>query len=211
MKSAELMIGTLSHRILRIASSCLILAVAPSFAAQQRAKDRAVGETIERIEFIGNRRVGTKTLHDRLPIQSGDRFTAEAVQQDFFALWTTHFFSDERVEVEDSPDLPNGKIVIFYLKEKPIVGRIEFKGTGTITESDILGALKEGNVDLSVMKRFEPADLAAAAVVVRGLLNIRGYPWATVTPSYEQIPSTDRVKVVFDIREGPAAEPTKLP
>jgi hypothetical protein len=35
---------------------------------------------------------------------------------------------DVRLEVEDSPELPNGKIVVFIVRERPIVSRIEYKG-----------------------------------------------------------------------------------
>jgi hypothetical protein len=54
-----------------------------------------------------------------------------------------------RWEVEDSPDQSNAKIVVFYLKEKPVVRRIEYRGTNSLTESDILEALRDKKVGLS--------------------------------------------------------------
>jgi outer membrane protein insertion porin family len=63
-------------------------------------------------------------------------------------------FDDVRLEVEDSPELPNGKIVVFIVRERPIVSRIEYKGIKSITESDILDAFEDESVGLSAGSRF---------------------------------------------------------
>ena len=83
---------------------------------------------IQRIEFIGNRRIQRDTLLARIFSRPGDPYNEEAVRRDFQALWNTQFFEDIRLEVEDSPDQPNGKIIVFYVQERPIIRRIEYKG-----------------------------------------------------------------------------------
>ncbi len=81
-------------------------------------------------------------MRARIFSRAGDPYSEEAVRRDFQALWNTQFFEDVRLEVEDSPDQPDGKIVVFYLKERPIIRRIEYKGNKSISESDILDALQ---------------------------------------------------------------------
>ena len=49
----------------------------------------------------------------------GDPYSEDAVRRDFQALWNTQFFEDIRLEVEDDPNNPNGKIVVFYVTERP--------------------------------------------------------------------------------------------
>jgi outer membrane protein insertion porin family len=119
------------------------------------------------------------------------------------------FFEDVRLEVEDSPDRSNAKIVVFYLKEKPFVRRIEYRGTNSLTESDILEALRDKKVGLSVGSQFDGAKLTRAVVVIKGLLAGRGFQFATVKPTYERIAGADAVTLVFDIDGGSKAQSSK--
>ncbi len=115
-------------------------------------------------------------------------------------------FDDVRLEIEDSPDLPNGKIVVFIVQERPIISRIEYKGIKSITESDIHNALKDERAGLSVGSRFDRAKLKHAVVVISDLLAAHGHQFATVKPTYEQNPSSNTVTLVFNIDEGPRVQ-----
>lgn len=158
---------------------------------------------IQRIEFIGNRRIQRDTLLARIFSRPGDPYSEDAIRRDFQALWNTQFFEDIRLEVEDSPDQPNGKIIVFYVQERPIIRRIEYKGNKSITESDILDAFKDKKVGLSVESQFDPTKIKRAEVVIKGLLAEHGRQFATVKPTYERIAATNAVKLVFNIDEGP--------
>ncbi len=92
---------------------------------------------IERIEFQGNRRIRSETLRARIFSRAGDPLNEDALRRDFHALWNTQYFEDIRLEVQDTPDKPNSKIVIFYVTERPIIRRIEYKGNKSVSESDI--------------------------------------------------------------------------
>ena len=158
---------------------------------------------IQRIEFIGNRRVQKDTLMARIFSRPGDPYSEEAVRRDFQALWNTQFFEDVRLEVEDSADEPNAKVVVFYVQERPIIRRIEYKGNKSITESDILDAFKDKKVGLTVESQFDPTKIKRAEVVIKALLAEHGRQFATVKPTYERIAATNAVKLVFNIDEGP--------
>jgi outer membrane protein insertion porin family len=158
---------------------------------------------ISRISFIGNRRVQRNTLQARIFSHPGDPYSPEALHRDFQALWNTQFFEDIRLEVEDDPSTPNGKNVIFYVTERPIIRRIEYKGNKSITESDILDAFKDKKVGLSVESQFDPTKIKRAEVVLKSLLAAHGHQFATVKPTYERIAASNAVKLVFNINEGP--------
>ncbi len=175
-------------------------------AAQQSQRGQEGGGpqyVIQRIEFIGNRRIQRDTLLARIFSRPGDPYNEEAVRRDFQALWNTQFFEDVRLEVEDSPDQPNAKILVFYVQERPIIRRIEYKGNKSITESDILDAFKDKKVGLSVESQFDPTKIKRAEVVIKALLAEHGRQFATVKPTYERIAATNAVKLVFNIDEGP--------
>ncbi|HXN74056.1 MAG TPA: outer membrane protein assembly factor BamA [Candidatus Acidoferrales bacterium] len=180
-----------------------ILALQHPVWAQQTQGATGPQYVIERIEFIGNRRMQSDTLRARIFSRPGDPYSEEAVRRDFQALWNTQFFEDVRLEVEDSPDQPDGKIVVFYLKERPIIRRIEYKGNKSISESDILDAFKDKKVGLSVEGQFDPTKIKHAEVVIKELLAEHGRQFATVKPTYERIAATNAVKLVFNIDEGP--------
>src|SRR5262249_18727794 len=101
---------------------------------------------IQRIEFIGNRRVRNDTLKARIFSREGDTYNEETLRRDFQALWNTQFFEDVKLRVEDSADRANSKIIIFELKERPVIRRIRYEGIHSVSESDILDRFKERKV-----------------------------------------------------------------
>ena len=151
----------------------------------------------------GNRRIQRDTLLARIFSRAGDPYSEEGVHRDFQALWNTQFFEDIRLEVEDSPTNPNAKILVYYVTERPIIRRIEYKGNKSVTESDILDRFKERKVGLSVESQFDPTKIKRAEVVLKELLAEHGRQFATVKPTYERIAATNAVKLVFNIDEGP--------
>jgi len=141
----------------------------------------------------------------------GDAYSAKTVRRDVQALRDTGFFEDVRLEVEDSPHQLDAKIVVFIVRERPIVRRIEYRGIKTITEPEIRNALNDKGVRLSVGDWFDQTKLARAALVINGLLSARGSPSATVKATFERFASANTVNVVFDIDEGPRSQPWSNP
>src|SRR6201981_2082383 len=105
---------------------------------------------IDRIEFIGNRRVRTDTLKARIFSRERDPYNEDTLRRDFQALWNTQFFEDVKLRVEDPPKSPTGTIIVFEVKERPQIRRIRYDGIHSISESDILDRFKERKVGLSV-------------------------------------------------------------
>ncbi len=158
---------------------------------------------IERIDFIGNRRIRKDTLMARIFSRETDTYNEETLRRDFQALWNTQFFEDVKLRVEDSPSRPNGKIIIFEVKERPQIRRIRYDGIHSVSESDILDRFKERKVGLSVESQFDPTKIKRAEVVLKELLGEHGRQFAKVTPMYERIASSNAVILVFKIEEGP--------
>jgi outer membrane protein insertion porin family len=158
---------------------------------------------IDRIDFIGNRRVRSDTLKARIFTREGDVYNEETLRRDFQALWNTQFFEDVKLRVEDSPNRAGGKIIIFEVKERPQIRRIRYDGIHSVSESDILDRFKERKVGLSVESQFDPTKIKKAEVVLKELLGEHGRQFAKVTPQYERIASSNAVILVFKIEEGP--------
>jgi len=165
---------------------------------------------IERIDFDGNRRIRRDTLQARIFSRPGDPYNEETLRRDFQALWNTQFFEDVKLEVEDSPDKPNGKIIVFIVKERPVIRRIRYEGIKSVSESDILDRFKERKVGLTVESQFDPTRIKKAEVVLKELLGEHGRQFAKVTPQYENIASSNAVILVFKVDEGPKVKVGKI-
>ncbi len=177
---------------------------------RRAAAPAAQAPVVERVEFVGNRRVRSDTLKARIFTREGDPYNEETLRRDFQALWNTQFFEDIRLEVEDSPDRPNAKIIVYYVKERPIIRRIEYKGIHSVTESEILERFKDRKVGLSVESQFDPTKIKKAEVVLRELLAERGRQFAEVKPTYERIAAANAVKLIFNVEEGPKVKVGKI-
>ncbi|MGH9688717.1 MAG: outer membrane protein assembly factor BamA [Candidatus Acidiferrales bacterium] len=184
---------------------CLIFFAAAGSAYSQDAPQPPPGKQyiITKIFFEGNRRIQRDTLLARIFSRPGDPYNVDALLRDYRALWNTQFFEDIRLEVQNDPDNPNGKIIIFHVQERPIIRRIEYKGEKSITESDILDAYKQKKVDMTVESQFDPTKIKRAEVVIKDLLAAHGRQFATVKATYERIAATNAVKLTFVIDEGP--------
>ena len=166
----------------------------------QPAQQQAI---VDRIIFIGNRRVRSDTLKARIFTREGDPYNEETLRRDFQALWNTQFFEDVKLRVEDSPDGPNHKNIIFEVRERPVIRRIRYDGIHSVSESDILDRFKERKVGLTVESQFDPTRIKKAEVVLKDLLGEHGRQFARVTPQYERIAASNAVILVFKIEEGP--------
>ncbi len=185
-------------------------ASASVFSESPGEAEPAQQAVVENIAFVGNRRIRTDTLKARIFTRSGDVYNEETLHRDFQALWNTQFFEDIRLEVEDSTEHPNAKIIVFYVKERPVIRRIEYKGIKSVTESEILERFKDRKVGLSVESQFDPTRIKKAEVVLRELLGERGRQFAVVKPTYERVAATNAVKLVFNVEEGPKVKVGKI-
>ncbi|HWY75674.1 MAG TPA: outer membrane protein assembly factor BamA, partial [Verrucomicrobiae bacterium] len=201
--------------LLAVAVVCLVpvtraLPIPPQQAPQARPAAPEGTPTIARIDFDGNRRIRTETLRARIFSRAGDPVNEEALRRDFHALWNTQFFEDIRLEIQDSPDNPNQKIVVFFVTERPTVRRIVYKGNKSVSESDILDRFKDRKVGLSIESQFDPTRIKKAEVVLKDLLAEHGRQYAVVKPTYERLPGTNAVTLTFNIDEGPKVKVGKI-
>ena len=194
-----------------LAITALILltlsAAAATRGAQARGEPSAV---IDRLEFLGNRRIRNDTLKARLFTRPGDPYNEEALKRDFQGLWNTGFFEDIKLRVEDSPAGPRKKIVIFELKERPLIRRIRYDGIHSISESDILDRFKERKVGLTVESQLDPTKVRRGETVLKELLGEHGRQFAKITPQFERIASSNAILLIFKIEEGPKVKVGKV-
>ncbi len=186
-------------RVFRLWAKLFLIVLLVSAAAVAVAQ---TSETIENIRVIGNRRIPRETILARLFTHPGDTYDPVSIERDFNSLWNTGYFADLRIEREDSE---KGIILNVFVRERPTIREIIYKGNNSVSTSDILDRFKKEKVGLSVEGQFDPTRIARAEAVLRELLAEHGHQFAIIKPEVKTIPPAS-VQVIFNIKEGPVVK-----
>ena len=117
---------------------------------------------VQQIRVIGNRRIPKETVLARLFTHVGDTYDPISIERDFQSLWNTGYFDDLRIEREDTE---KGIILDVFVREKPNIREINYKGLSTVSVSDVLDRFKKQKVGLSVESQYDPAKIKQAETV----------------------------------------------
>ena len=157
-------------------------------------------------EVIGNRRIPKESVLARLFSHQGDTYDPAVVERDFNSLWNSNYFDDVRIEKVDTPKCVQ---LIVYVREKPTIREIDYKGLSSVTQSDVLDRFKKAKVDLSVESQYDPTKVKRAEVVLRDLLAEHGHQFATIKTEVKTIPPA-YVNITFNVKEGPTVKVGKI-
>jgi outer membrane protein insertion porin family len=167
------------------------------FSTGSGAQEEASGsKKIIDIQIRGNEAISTATIINRLKIKPGDEVQQTALNNEIKRLYSTGYFADVFVKIED---MPEGSIVVISVVEKPVIRRIEFRGNSRIKTQRLERRLK--------VKEGDILDFSAVAKDVNAIRDAyieQGYSGVDVDYKVEQDPDTGAGVLVFDIREGMA-------
>jgi outer membrane protein insertion porin family len=186
---------------LSCALSLVALPVLPLLRSQAQTE-----EIIENIEIRGTRRVPQDTVKFHIVSQKNTRFDPNVLRRDFKAVWAQGFFDDVRVTIEEGK---TGKIIIFTVKEKPLIRNIEYKGLKSATNTEVLDKFKEKKVGLGIEVPFDPTKIQRAITVLTDLLAEKGRQYAEVKYELTDVPPNSRL-ITFIINEGPKVKVKKI-
>ena len=163
-------------------------------------------ETLCQPQVIGNRRIPKESILSRLYSRQNDLYDPQMVERDFNSLWNTGYFEDVQIERVDTPKCVQ---LVIYVREKPTIRDINYKGLNSVTQSDVLERFKKAKVPVSVESQYDATKIARAVVVLKDLLAEHGHQFATVTPEIKKIPPAG-VSITFVIKEGPTVKVGKI-
>jgi outer membrane protein insertion porin family len=162
----------------------------------------AQNQVIQSIRVIGNRRIPKETIKARMFSHEGETYDPISIERDFNSLWNTGYFEDLRIEREDTE---KGIILDVFVRERPTIREINYKGNSSVSNSDILDRFKKEKVGLSVEGQYDPTKIKRAETVLRELLSEHGHQFATIKTDVKVIPPAS-VQVNFSIKEGPVVK-----
>ena len=189
-------------RSLRISALLAKLSLLVLLAFSVGAALAQTPQTIDQIRVIGNRRIHKETILARLFTHPGDTYDPISIERDFNSLWNTGYFEDLRIEREDTE---KGIILNVFVRERPTIREINYKGLSSVSVSDVLDRFKKEKVGLSVEGQYDPTKIKRAETVLRDILSEHGHQFATIKTEVKTIPPAS-VQVNFNIKEGPTVK-----
>ncbi len=165
----------------------------PSKKAQQ--------QIVESVDVQGNRRLRDEDLLYFTKTRAGDVYDPAALERDLQELLALNFFDKTKTRVLTEDGIRGGVNVIFEVSELPLIRDLQFKGTSTITEADILKEFREKRVGISKEAIYDPVKARGAIRVLREMLAAKGYPNAKVEIDEEAVSATT-IALTFNIEPG---------
>ncbi len=132
---------------------------------------------------MGNRRIQESTISYYIQTQKSGSFDRAQILRDFRSLLNTNFFEDITVKTRQGD---TGIIVIFEVRERPLVRHIEYTGMKSFKESDVLEKFRDLRVGLTVDSPFDQAKIPKARSALRALLDENGRPLARIETEIEE-------------------------
>ena len=194
-----------------LATAVLIPSPAPSLGAQVQARPQfgatsAASQVLCPVVVIGNRRIPKESVLARLFSRPGDAYDPAIVERDFNSLWNTGYFDDVRIERVDEATCIQLEV---YVREKPTIGEINYRGLNSFSVSDALERFKKEKVGLSVESQYDPTRIKRAEVVLKEMLGEHGHQFANIRTEVKTLPPA-RVSLTFVIKEGPTVKVGKI-
>jgi len=190
----------MTKRITFLASALILVfvtlvSVRPAFSQNQDV-------LVEDVEIRGQRRIPRESILYYVQSKPQDRFDQGLANRDLQAILQMGLFDPlgTKLYIEDGPR--GGKIIIFQVKEYPIIRDLQYRGLKSATESEVLTRFKERRAQISKESQFDPAKANGARNVIRELLAEKGHPDAKVSIEVEDISATT-VALIFNVDEGP--------
>ncbi|SFM90980.1 outer membrane protein assembly factor BamA [Thermodesulforhabdus norvegica] len=149
---------------------------------------------IAEVRIEGNERIGDDAILAEIKTSPGDILNPKQIAEDIRSVYKMGYFEDIRVDVKDKP---GGKVLIFYVKENPIVKDIVIKGNKEIDDKDIMAVVS--TKQFSVLKRKQLADDVQS---ILDLYHQKAFFDAEVTYEVDFPRDPRQARVTFRIKEG---------
>ncbi|MDX2446956.1 MAG: outer membrane protein assembly factor BamA, partial [Desulfobacterales bacterium] len=148
---------------------------------------------ITEITVIGNKRIEADAIERYISTKSGDVYVPSQLSADLKSVYSMGYFEDIRIE---SKDTTAGKVISFYVQEKPTIRRIEFDGNIIFDSDEIREALniKSG----SILNIFAVQN---NLIRIESLYKEKNYHNVTVNYEIEEL-ENNQGDLLFLIKEG---------
>jgi outer membrane protein insertion porin family len=135
---------------------------------------------VEAVYVKGNQRIEADAILTVVRTSPGNLLDYEKLDRDLRDIYRMGYFSDVRIEEESGA---KGKIIIFVVKEKPIIGKIVFEGNKEVKEEK----LKE-ELGIEIYSVLDPNEVKQSVLRLIDLYKKKGFYNVTVKENIEEQP-----------------------
>ena len=177
----------------RLAAACACAAALAALAGTPLAAQVGPSKPVAAVRIEGLETIPAAVLLQKVSVRVGRPVSEADTRADVKTLYATKWFSMVRPEVRDSP---GGPVVVYRVKELPILGGVQYLGNEKISDAQLarVTGLKPGSPYNVTFNRD-------AAEQIRRFYVEKGYRAATC--GLERGDSPEDRTVVFRIDEGP--------
>jgi len=150
-------------------------------------------EKVAKVLVDGNKRIEADAIKEVIKTKPGDVYITKSLSQDLKDVYAMGYFEDIRIEAEESPQ---GKVIIFRVKEKPSIRLIRFQGNKVYKDDEIKEnlSIRTGSI-LNIFK------VRSNIKRIEELYKEKNYHNVKVTYNISQL-ETNQADLEFVIQEG---------
>jgi len=145
------------------------------------------------VRIAGNQRIGSDAIKGVIKAAAGKVYSSERIPEDIKAIHAMGYFEDIRVEIENAPD---GKIIVFTVKEKQTLRQIIVEGNRIVEDHEVMES-----VEISVGSILNDPAIEADIDAIRELYKERNYHNVEITHSVRSL-KDNQADLIFVIKEG---------
>jgi len=153
----------------------------------------ADSDVIARVDIKGHNRVSDATIVSKIKIRAGQNYNENIVNEDIKNLYATGFFESVDAEKEQTPE---GIIVTFKVKEKPVLTKIDIEGAHFIRKKKIEDAL-----EIKAGAFVDEYKLNEVASKIKDMYAKKGFTQTKVTYDFKVSKETNEAEAKFIIEE----------
>ena len=156
---------------------------------------------VNSVEIKGLKRIEESAVKSKITQRVGDPISQEKVNEDIKSIFKMGYFEDTRAEIEP---FEGGIKLIYVLKEKPTIARIEFQGNKELDDAKLREKLTitTGSIADAVL-------IQDNANRLRAFYEEEGYWLSSIVPVTKRI-SPDEVGLTYQIEEGSKVKIKKI-
>ena len=153
----------------------------------------ATALTVNRVLIKGNKIVAKEAIRSKISSKAGQKFRLRSLRQDVRQIFNTGWF----YEVEVKKRQKKNKVTLIYqVREKPVVGRIIYKGNKSLSKKDL-----EEIFPVSVHAFLNHKKLKAGIESLKKEYEKKGYYLAEISYQIKPTDHAQKVHLIIHIRE----------
>jgi outer membrane protein insertion porin family len=149
-------------------------------------------QKIARIEIKGNRKIEASAIIAQIKSKAGNNFSEAEIAADIKTIFKMGFFLDVTAE---ATSIPEGKVIIFIVREKGLISEIRIDGNKGLSKDDIQEVLT-----IKTKQSLNQEKIKEDVEKIKTLYDNKGYYNAEINDKVEQDGEKD-FRVIFNIKE----------